>query len=638
VSLEIYEFGDFRLDTRQRRLERTGGDAVAMTAKPFDALVHLLEHSGEPVSRKALIKALWPDTVVEDNNLTQAIHTLRSALGKGYIITLPGRGYQFVGDVRTIARDPGAGGEASAFSPAQSGPAVVGTAAEHAKRWPWAAAAFAVAGLVALGGFLLLDAEAPVDRGSVLPNSIAVLPLENLSPDPDNAYYAAGLHEEILNQLAKLKGLNVISRTSVLRYAENRPAIPDIAKELNVQTVMEGSVRFAGGRIGVTMRLVDAPSDQQIWAETYDSNFSNVFGMQSDIATNVANAMSVEFSLEERQDLLELPTGSSEAYALYLRAWNTGGIAVRNDELLDQAIALDPEFALAHALKALINSRRLINIAGVEAVHAEERSEIEATVRRHAARAIEIDPNVPYAHAALGSLYRYQWHWTRAVEEYRKAVDAMPSDLSARQGLAWSLGWLGRHEEAIEQAQLAIDLNPMNANALYYIAPNYAYAGDYESAIAVMRRAQQLIPTNPVVQAWLGFMETARRNREVAIRELRRAEEMMGENPSTVFLPELAHAYSLLRMDIDVARIHAKIVARADTDDSLGSGTWVQTYLAIGDYERALEWLEVVADKAQNHIIDEAVLNVLHLKMNYMNDPALRDPRFVEVFARIQGD
>jgi hypothetical protein len=132
-------------------------------------------------------------------------------------------------------------------------------------------------------------------------------------------------------------------------------------------------------------------------------------------------------------------------------------------------------------------------------------------------------------------------------------------------------------------------------------------------------------------------METARRNREVAIRELRRAEEMLGPNPSTVFLPELAHAYSLLGLDIDVQRLYAQISARAETDDSLGSGTWVQAYLAIGDYERALEWLEVVADKAENHIIDEAVLNVLHLKMNYMNDPVLKEPRFVEVFNRIQG-
>jgi hypothetical protein len=150
-----------------------------------------------------------------------------------------------------------------------------------------------------------------------------------------------------------------------------------------------------------------------------------------------------------------------------------------------------------------------------------------------------------------------------------------------------------------------------------------------------MRRAQPLFPGNPVIQAWLGFMETARRNTEVA--ELRRAEELMGGSPSTVFLPEFAYAYSLLGLRDDVERLYALITARAETDDSLGSGTWVQTYLAIGDHERALQWLEAVAEKAEAHVIDEATLNVLHLKLNYLNDPVLREPRYVEMFRRIAG-
>jgi TolB-like protein/DNA-binding winged helix-turn-helix (wHTH) protein len=648
VSREIYEFGEFRLYPAQRRLEGPRSNAVPLTAKPFDALVYLVQHAGEPVSRKTLIRALWPDTVVEDNNLTQAIHTLRRAVGKAHVVTLPGRGYQFVGDVRIFAYDssaaPSSENDESGehVGPEQFGPAGTGAVSPPAGlRWRRAAAASVVVGLAAIIGFFVLDAGAPNGGSALLPNSIAVLPLDNLSPDPDNAYYAAGLHEEILNQLSKLKSLNVISRTSVLRYAENRPSIPEIARDLNVQAVMEGSVRFVGGRIRVAMQLIDARSDQQLWAETYDSDFSNVFGVQADIATNVANALSLEFSVEERQDLFQLPTGSSEAYALYLRAWNTGAMAPLNpqdDVLLEQAIALDPDFALAHALKALVQARRLINLFGVEAVDPAKRAESEATIRRHAARAIEIDANVPYAHVALGNLYQYQWRWTEAIEEYRQAVYAMPSDLSARQSLGWLLGWLGRHEEAIEQAQAGIDLNPMSANALFYIAPNLAYAGDYEGAIAVMRRAQPLFPGNPVIQAWLGFMETARRNTDVAIRELRRAEELMGGNPSTVFLPEFAYAYSLLGLDEDVDRLYSQVLARAEADDSLGSGTWVQTYLAVGDYERALEWLEVVADKAESHTIDEAALNVLHLKMNYMNDPVLREPRFVEVFGRIRGD
>lgn len=234
-------------------------------------------------------------------------------------------------------------------------------------------------------------------------------------------------------------------------------------------------------------------------------------------------------------------------------------------------------------------------------------------------------------------MYRYQWHWTRSVEEYELAIHAVPNDLSARQGLAWTLSWMGRHAEAIDQAQIGIDLNPLSANAFYYLAVTNAYAGDYDGSLAALRRAQALIPTNPVVQSWVGFMETARRNTEAAIRELRYAEQLAGDNPSTVFLPEFAYAYSLLGQTEDVERLYGVIEARAQADATLGSGTWVQTYLALGDDEQAIEWLEGVAEKAANHIIDEATLNGLSLKVNYMNDPRIDEARFADIFSRIEG-
>lgn len=285
MSAEIFEFGAFRLEPAQRQLVGPGGP-IPLTAKPFDALVHLVKRAGEPVSRNALLEAVWPTTSVSGNNLTQAIHTLRGVLGKEYIATLPGRGYQFVGEVRRVAR---ASGEAASTA------GIVAPPAPAVSRWSRAAAAFVI-GLVALVAFSSFDADPRTEQPSVLPTSIAVLPLINLSPDPDDAYYAAGIHEEILNRLSKLRSLNVISRTSVLRYGENRPPIPEIARQLNVQNVLQGSMRFVGGRIRVTMQLIDGPSDRQLWAETYDGNFGDVFGMQSEIATHVADAMSLELS------------------------------------------------------------------------------------------------------------------------------------------------------------------------------------------------------------------------------------------------------------------------------------------------------------------------------------------------------
>jgi TolB-like protein/DNA-binding winged helix-turn-helix (wHTH) protein len=301
VSAEIYEFGDFRLEPAHRQLVGPGG-AVSLTEKPFDALVHLVEHAGEPISRNALLKAVWPKTIVTCNNLTQAIYALRGVLGKEYIATLPGRGYQFVGEVRRVARVSGEAAReddtdgSAILGLSQTNTAgIVAPPAPAASLWPRAAAAFVI-GLVGLVAFSSFDADPRTEQPSVLPSSIAVLPLINLTPDPDNAYYAAGIHEEILNRLSKLRSLNVISRTSVLRYGENKPPIPEIARQLNVQNVLEGSVRFVGGQIRVAMRLIDGRSDRQLWADTYDANFGDVFGMQSDIATHVAHAMSLEFS------------------------------------------------------------------------------------------------------------------------------------------------------------------------------------------------------------------------------------------------------------------------------------------------------------------------------------------------------
>ncbi len=390
----VYEFEGLRLDPGQRRLEGQDGEPLTLTAKPFDALVHLIEHAGEPVSRRQLSEVLWPNTIVEDNNLTQTISTLRGTIGKRCIATLPGRGYQFVGDVRRVGRDSGTADARRDDASAQHHRAQGADSGRIDAAWPraparWQRATGAVVIVALLGlvlGFLLVGHRLPDSEPSVLPNSIAVLPLENLSANPNNAYYAAGLHEEILNRLSKVKRLNVIARTSVLRFAKNRPPIPEIAKELHAQTVMEGSVRFDGERIRVAVQLIDGHSGEQMWTQSYDSNFGDVFGVEADIATNVADSLSLRFSLDEKVDLHELPTGSSEAYALYLRAWNTAGIAVRHDEFLDQAIAIDPNFALARALKALVNSRRLINVAGVEAVDPAQRSGIEAIVLKNATR------------------------------------------------------------------------------------------------------------------------------------------------------------------------------------------------------------------------------------------------------------
>ena len=267
------------------------------------------------------------------------------------------------------------------------------------------------------------------EESSVLPNSVAVLPFGNLSPDPDNAYFAAGLHEEILNQLTKLRDLSVISRTSVLRYQDSDLSIPEIARELNVGTVMEGSVRYANERVRITMQLIDAETDEHLWSETYDREFADIFAIESDIAMNVANALQVEFSLEEQANIERVPTESPAAYDLYLRALSFGYFDLnRASTALTQAIGLDPNFSLAYARLASTYSIRLVQVFGTSAVEPEERANIEAEARRASEQALRLDPDLGAAYAPLAMIDTYYWRWSEAQQALERVIESAPND------------------------------------------------------------------------------------------------------------------------------------------------------------------------------------------------------------------
>lgn len=237
---------------------------------------------------------------------------------------------------------------------------------------------------------------------SVLPNSVAVLPFKNLSPNEEDAYFAAGMHEEVLTQLAKLRNLSVISRTSVMRYGDTDLSVPEIARELKVGAVMEGSVRYAGDRVRITAQLIDADTDQHIWSDAYDRDLADIFKIQADIAMNIANALLAEFTPDEQARIERAPTQSTEAYALYLRALESndhdGAVS-----LLREAIEVDPQFAVAYAELAAVYAFGVINTDGFAAMPAEERGELEALSRQYAEQAIQIEPSLGLAHFARGA-------------------------------------------------------------------------------------------------------------------------------------------------------------------------------------------------------------------------------------------
>ncbi|HEY5623399.1 MAG TPA: hypothetical protein VIV14_06530, partial [Gammaproteobacteria bacterium] len=309
-----------------------------------------------------------------------------------------------------------------------------------------------------------VSAETSQER---LPNSVAVLPFENLSPDPDNAYFAAGVHEEVLNQLAKIRALNVISRTSMLRYAGSDLSIPEIAAELNVETVMEGSVRYADGRVLVTAQLIDPSTDVHLWSESFNREFADIFAIQADIATNIANALEAEFAVGEQASVAARPTESAPAYALFLKAITAIEDPSVDDDPdlheqfhrdLDQAIALDPDFALAHAYKALAYATSTGGVLRVE--DEPTRGERARLAREHAERALALDPNVGLAHSALARLHEFYLRRTEAAQAYERAYELNPNDPNLLIDYSIFLSKGRQPEAALQISRPLMELSP----------------------------------------------------------------------------------------------------------------------------------------------------------------------------------
>jgi TolB-like protein/Flp pilus assembly protein TadD len=493
------------------------------------------------------------------------------------------------------------------------------------------------------GGDLSLNALSASARfadaspaSSPLPRSVAVLPFESTSASAEHASFAAGMHETVLHSLERLRTLNVISRTSVQRYADERPAIRQIAAELGVESVLEGSVGFDGERVVVHVRLIDGNSDRQVWSGRYDRALEDIFAVQAELATSVAEALDAELSERERHLLETPPTTSPEAFALFLVTFT-----LAPDErfrLLDQALELDPDFALAHAFKAFLLSQSLTSTAFGPAAPASEHPRIEQAIRLHAERALAIDPTVPYANIALANLYFFTWRWTEARRAFERAAEAAPSD-GALLHYAYLDSYTGRHEEAIRRIEALIPLNPNLAVLHSILGITRAHAGDRVGAVASLHTglsapfsASQLIE-----RGWLASIEIARGNFEAALRELRLIEEL-GGGENALELPVLAHAYARLGRRADAERLLAEFERAASEGAPVGAGGWAEAYLAVGRYEEALRWLEIAARKIANHEPDEHFYALIHMRMNLLADPVLERPEFADVLRRITGE
>lgn len=467
----IYEFGEFRLDALRRVLSRADGAPLQLTGKVFDTLAYLVERAGQVLDKRTLMSAIWPDVVVEEANLTQAIHTLRRALGERpdehrFIVTVPGRGYRFVADVKiATAEEPNV-----------------------AKRRPLAIGAALVA--IALAGisFFLLQGPKEPPRSFAAKPSIAVLPFVDMSEGQDQVYFAEGLSEEILNLLAQSTTLQVTARTSSFSFKGRSVDIPTIAGTLNVTHVLEGSVRKAGNRVRITAQLVEGATSVHAWSQTYDRDASDIFSVQDDIAAAVAEALQV------RLTGANIPNSgqphNAQAFERYLQGkyfFNRRGESdiARAQEYFEQALQIDPDYARAWA-----------GLAGVYHLAPRPAPQITLDAWREAVnRALQLGPNLAEAHVRAAQYYWRVGDLEASEQHCKRAIALNPSDplvLGVSAGRAFAAGhW----SEGIALQRRAVAVDPLSATGRANLGVYLTGGGEWEEARAELEKARELSPT-----------------------------------------------------------------------------------------------------------------------------------------------
>jgi TolB-like protein/DNA-binding winged helix-turn-helix (wHTH) protein/Tfp pilus assembly protein PilF len=501
LTREVVRFGAFELNLRSGEL-RKHGIRLKLQDQPLQVLTMLLEKRGEVVTRDELRQKLWSDdTFVDfDAGLNSAVKKLRNALGDSaenhsYIETLPRRGYRFIGEVES---EPGAA-EPSAI-PKVASAETAGKPSQVPGRRSLPVIVFAGASLVVLVGlgvglnvgdwrYRLFDFNRPPQI-----RTMAVLPLVNLTGDASEDYFVDGMTDALTTNLAQIRALRVISRTTAMQYkgekGQNR-SMDQIGKELNVDAVVEGSVVRSGDRVRINAQLIHVPSDQHLWAKSYEADIRDIVVLQNEMARAIAEAVRITVTPQEKARWASKRTVSPEAYEAYVRGrffWNKRNPEgfKRAIEYFQQAIVLEADYAEAYS--GLSDSYRM-------AQHFDPIAPGEAWPKAKAAaeKALELDDSLAEAHTSLAVyLWRHDWDWTRSEAEFRRAIELNPNYAEAHRTYAVFLRTIGRFEEALAEYKLALEPERLSVVVLADAGQLYYWWRDYPSAIEYHLKALEL--------------------------------------------------------------------------------------------------------------------------------------------------
>ena len=447
--------------------------------------------------------------------------------------------------------------------------------------------------------------------------SIAVLPLQNLSGDPKQDYFADGMTEELTTELAQLGQWKVISNTSVQQYKEAHKSLPEIARELNVDGVLEGSVQRSGGHVRVTAQLIRARTDEHLWARSYDRDLKDVLTLESDLAREIAGEVNLKLTGEQRRRLGRERSVRPEAYEAYLQGLNT----LRLRQALasfQKATEIDPNYAPAYAAQA--NTYFWMAYFGTL-------SPAEAFPKAKAAaqKALELDDSLPEAHAALGSVYlHHEWNFAEAEKEYRRALDLNPNDADVHHLYAHFLLAMNRPEDSVTESQRAMELDPVDPTLISCVGWHSLYAGMPDRAIEMSLRALQMDPDDFWAHFYIGWAYEQKGRYKEAVASQKKAVEASGGIPFA--LAALARAYALAGQRGEAERVLAQLLERS-RKGYVSAYEIASVYAGLGDKEKTFEWLQKAYEERSSLLI--------HLSWDTRFKAYRSDPRFQQLAARI---
>ncbi len=625
-------FGAFDVDLRSGEIHKHG-IRLKLQDQPFHVLTVLLERPGDIVTREELRQRLWPaDTFVDfDAGLNSAIKKLRNALGDSageprYVETLKRRGYRFVSLVDNVVaalpietlettgpgiqRDenviqrtatsgtacssgissstvPYSGGEFVPLNPVKLFPLLprmhIGT--RRRQRKVGFTLGIAVTAL-ALGTMLWVGSRRESRNLSAPIRSIVVLPLDNLTGDPSQEYFSDGMTDALITELAQVRGLRVISRTSAMHYKGARKTLPEIARELNVEGVVEGTVASNGDDVKITAQLVRASTDTHVWAASYAGVQQDVLRLQAEVVREVTHHISgqlvpVDNTAESR------PAVNPEAYDAYLKGlfyWNKESPAEVRTAIryFQQAIEKDPNFAAAY-------SRLASSYASLAFMSEMPSSDAYAAAKQAADKAVALDDNLDHVHTALAWIALADWNWTRAETEYKRAIQLNPNSVNAHIGYFYFFLVWGKSDEAAREERAAVASDPLSIHTLSVSLSSAYHRRQYDEGLAKARTAIELYPQVSVFHVLLSNFYAAKGEDELSAKEILLAEEASGAPPERLAALRAANAIAGSK---GLRRKRIELNKKVAANQSMNAYDIAIDCAAVGDSQQSIVWLE----------------------------------------------